>query len=214
MRDLRRAALQQGGILDGLDERTIGVAIDALARTSPPDPAILRFLLRRYGMTGQQDLEAVLSSSLACALDACEGGLAEPARSEWLLLFVDAAALFQDERPRSTAAALAANARRDWPLGPGAVMAAAMRSIGACLRASDVCVDCEATQGLLADVVDELERIVGPLYRPGQGVAHTVSDPASPRDTLADQVQTASALLDAYEGTGRLPYSMLAEELM
>jgi uncharacterized protein YyaL (SSP411 family) len=89
-----------------------------------------------------------------------------------------------------------------------------MRSIDACLRASDVCVDRGETQGLIADAVDELERIVGPLYRPGEGVAHTVSEPASARGNLADQVHTASALLDAYERTGRLPYSMLAEELM
>jgi len=214
LRDLRRAALQQDGILDRLDGITIAVATEALARESPPAPTILRFLLRRYAMTGQQRLEAVLGPSLARALDAYGRGSAEPARSDWLLLCVDAATRSQDERPRNTAAALAANARRDWPCESGAVTSVAMRSIGACLRASDICIDREETRGLIADAVDELERIVGPLYRPGQGVAHTVNEPASARDNLADQVHAASALLDAYERTGRLPYSMLAEELM
>ncbi len=214
MQDLRRAALQQDGILDRLDEITIAFATEALVRDSPPAPAILRFLLRRYAMTGQQNLEAVLGPLLARALDASGRGSGEPGRSDWLLLCIDAATLSEDERPRSTAAALAASVRRDWPCRSGAVTAVVMRSIGACLRASDICVDREETRGLMADAVDELERIVGPLYRPGRGVAHTVNEPASARDNLADQVHTASALLDAYERTGRLPYSMLSEELM
>jgi len=48
--------------------------------------------------------------------------------------------------------------------------------------------------------IDELERIIASAYRPGESL------------TVAPHL--ASALLTAFEITGRLPYSMLAEELM
>src|SRR5207344_999318 len=46
--------------------------------------------------------------------------------------------------------------------------------------------------------------MAGGAYQPGEGV----------RGGLINQVRAASALLTAFEITGRLPYSMLAEELM
>ena len=52
--------------------------------------------------------------------------------------------------------------------------------------------------------IDQLEHVVGGAYQPGAGV----------RGGLANQVRAASAHLTAFEITGRLPYSMLAEELM
>src|SRR5437763_155735 len=47
------------------------------------------------------------------------------------------------------------------------------------------------------------ERIGGRSYGPGEGIGD-----------YADHVRAAGALLTAYETTGRLPYAMLAEELM
>ena len=44
------------------------------------------------------------------------------------------------------------------------------------------------------------------VYEPGEGVAHTLSEPGERAATLSDQVATASALLTAYAVTGRLPY--------
>jgi len=41
-----------------------------------------------------------------------------------------------------------------------------------------------------------------------------VNEPGGVRGQLADHVRSASALLTAFSLTGRLPYSMLAEELM
>ena len=52
---------------------------------------------------------------------------------------------------------------------------------------------------------------MGAAYEPGEGLSRAV---AGGRARLADHVSAASALLTAYECTGRLPYSMLAEELM
>jgi uncharacterized protein YyaL (SSP411 family) len=52
--------------------------------------------------------------------------------------------------------------------------------------------------------IDQLEHVIGGAYQPGAGV----------RGGLINQVRAASALLTAFEITGRLPYSMLAEELM
>ena len=51
-------------------------------------------------------------------------------------------------------------------------------------------------------------------YRPGRGLARAVNDPGGARGALADHVRTSSALLTAYDVSGRLPYPMLAEELM
>ena len=176
-------------------------------------------------MTGREELEAAIGPSLARALDAsafvgpsfssgAAGSTDALASADLLFLFVDAAQLSPDTRLRQAAAVVADGVRSDWPLAPGAAtISIAMRSIDACLRASDVCGEEVDTHALIADAVDELERIVGPLYRPGEGIAHTVGSPGD-RGGLADQVGTASALLTAHALTGRLPYSMLAEELM
>jgi uncharacterized protein YyaL (SSP411 family) len=64
------------------------------------------------------------------------------------------------------------------------------------------------------DAIDELERIVAAAYRPGRGLARSVDDPGGARGRLDDYVRTSSALLTAFDFSGRLPYPMLAEELM
>jgi uncharacterized protein YyaL (SSP411 family) len=69
-------------------------------------------------------------------------------------------------------------------------------------------------QSIVPDAIDELERIVAGAYRPGDGLAHSLNEPRGVRGRLVDHVRTSSALLAAYELTGRLPYPMLAEELM
>src|SRR5207244_6229805 len=83
-------------------------------------------------------------------------------------------------------------------------------SVDACLAAGDVC---DARQ-LVPAAIDELERVAGAAYRPGAGIARRVAEPDGERGRLADQVRAASALLAAYVRTARLPYAMLAEELM
>jgi uncharacterized protein YyaL (SSP411 family) len=61
-----------------------------------------------------------------------------------------------------------------------------------------------------------LESVIAPAYSPGDGVAHVVD---TGRDNgvkglLTDQIHAASALIWAHAATGRLPYSMLAAELL
>jgi uncharacterized protein YyaL (SSP411 family) len=60
-------------------------------------------------------------------------------------------------------------------------------------------------QSGLASAIDGLERLVRSSYEPGEGVIGA---------ELHDQLLSALAFLTAFELTGRLPYSMLAEELL
>ena len=85
-----------------------------------------------------------------------------------------------------------------------------MRSVGACLDAADL-VD---PRELVPAAVDELERIIGAAYRPGAGLARNLRAPEDERGDAGTHVRVSAALLSAYACTGRLPYSMLAEELM
>jgi hypothetical protein len=67
---------------------------------------------------------------------------------------------------------------------------------------------------LIPAAVDELERVICRVYRPGEPIAASLSRPDEADGRLEDHVGAASALLTAYAVTGRLPYSMLAEELI
>jgi uncharacterized protein YyaL (SSP411 family) len=69
--------------------------------------------------------------------------------------------------------------------------------------------------------VKSLERVLLASYRPGAGVAH-YHDPSTAlgahgdeqvRGLLDDQIQMAAASLDAFDATGNVVYSMMAEEL-
>lgn len=62
-----------------------------------------------------------------------------------------------------------------------------------------------AVNTCLAGTIDDLERLIRAGYEPGDGLVDA---------SLSDQLRTAVALLTAFELTGRLPYSMLAEELL
>ena len=66
----------------------------------------------------------------------------------------------------------------------------------------------------MQDAIDQLERVVGGGYRPGDGLVARSATASRRRGSVADHVRGASALLTALELTGRLPYSMLAEELI
>ena len=63
----------------------------------------------------------------------------------------------------------------------------------------------EAVNRSLAPTIDDLEQLIRAAYEPGDGLLDA---------SLQDQLRTAVALLTAFELTGRLPYSMLAEELL
>ena len=63
----------------------------------------------------------------------------------------------------------------------------------------------ESVQSQLGSTLDDLEQLVRSTYEPGEGMVGA---------ELADQLESALAFLTAFELTGRLPYSMLAEELL
>ena len=63
----------------------------------------------------------------------------------------------------------------------------------------------ESVQLHLSPTIDALERLVRTAYEPGELLAGA---------DLDGQLQSALAFLTAFELTGRLPYSMLAEELL
>jgi hypothetical protein len=63
----------------------------------------------------------------------------------------------------------------------------------------------ESVRVHLSPTIDGLERFVRSAYEPGEGLIGA---------DVADQIRSALAFLTAFELTGRLPYSMLAEELL
>jgi hypothetical protein len=162
------------------------------------NPPALTFLLREYRATDRADLGEALGRALAIALDRYTRDVTVIDRAAWLTLFAETLAISEDDRLRAAVDELVAQLRTAWPgtirADEGAV------SIDACLRAASI-VDAHE---LIPAAVDELERIIGGAYRPGQGVG----------PGLHLQVRAAAALLTAHEIAGRLPYAMLAEELM
>ncbi len=178
------------------------------------EPASLTFLLRQYLSTDREDLRDALGGALAHALASAATEPTVIGRAAWLALFVEVTALADDERILAAVGELVGGLRAAWPAMTRVDEAAA--SVDACLRARDLC----DPHDLVPAAVDQLERVVGGAYRPGGGLAYEMDGPQSARGGrrvragLADHVRAASALLTAFEITGRLPYSMLAEELM
>jgi len=167
--------------------------------TRPPDPIALVFLLRQFAATDRDAIRDRLGEALTDALAQHTGDAARAQRAAWLLLFREAAALSSDERLAAAAVGLTDSLRRDWR--SRASVADAMYAVDACLRAADV--NGDRAGALIAATIDELERIVGESYEPGEGIGD-----------YADHIRAAAALITAYDVTGRLPYAMLAEELM
>jgi uncharacterized protein YyaL (SSP411 family) len=179
--------------LDAITARLIA-ALDAGV---PVDATSLLFLLHEYLSTDRPELQDTLGVALASALEQAAAEATVMGRAAWLTLFTEVAAVADDERIVEAARRLVAELRAGWPQTLRLDEASA--SIEACLRAADL-VD---AHDLVPAAIDHLEHVVG-SYQPGEGV----------RGGAADQVRAASALLTAFEVTGRLPYSMLAEELM
>jgi hypothetical protein len=189
-----------------------GAVLQAAARDEPIAPAAVTLLLRCYAHTGRDDVLDVLGPALARALDIVAAH--DPAvehDSSWLMVFAEAATLSDDERLPAAAARLTSALRCRWPQRSD--VSTAMRSVDACLHAASIIPEETAATDVIRAAIDELERIIGVAYEPGGGLSHLLygSDEGG---ALRDYIDTAAALLTAYTVTGRLPYSMLAEELM
>jgi hypothetical protein len=193
-----------GTAIEGLVDTTVA----ALERGDPVDPWSLTFLLRCYGATDRADIREALEPGLAQALQRQALAQTVPERAAWLVLISDALAVSPDERLHETATSLISTLRNGW--GDSADVVGGAASVDACLRASRS-VDPGA---IVQDAVDELERIVAAAYRPGAGLTPRGTGGVPAPGGLAAYVALSSALLTAYDVSGRLPYSMLAEELM
>ena len=174
-------------------------------------PFALTLLLRRYGETGRDDLRDALGAGLARGMVDASQASERDERSAWLAVLLEAFELADDDRLAEAAGRLVTILSSEWP-GCGTV-ASIMRAVEAVLAAG-ACADGLPDLNRVASAVDEMERVVGHSYAPGKGVAHEIGAANSDRGTLADHAYAASALLTAYRVTGRIPYGMLADELM
>ena len=160
-------------------------------------PTVLRFLLRVYAFDESSDVGARLESALGVAVERYADTASTLERARWLTLFIDVCSVADDPRVRSAVEGLSELLAGEWPrVGD---LDSASASIEACLRAAEA----PRSRRLLSAAIDELERVVGQAYRPGHGLA-----------TVAEHVHLASALLIAFAITARIPYAMLAEELV
>jgi hypothetical protein len=192
--------------------RIVRSVVDPIAREDVRDACVPAFLLRRYlgaDSLGSEiaDLGNALGVALAQALALARSDATVIGRAAWLTLLVESTAVAEDERMLHAAAALIAGLQAEWPAQTRIDEASA--SVEACLRAAEI-VDPDS---IVQNAIDQLERVIGGSYRPGDGLVRE-RDGLRLRCSFGDHVLGASALLTAFELTGRLPYSMLAEELM
>jgi hypothetical protein len=174
-------------------ERAVLAALDGGAAA---DADALLFLLRRAQTTAGDGLVDRVGEALAAALPEADRALTVPARAAWVALLVETRQLSDDDRLDRTLARLVPLLQAQWS-------ATAIGDAALAIEATLHAVTLPAFRSIAADAIDHLERLIATAYRPGSGVGAT-----------SDQVRTASALLTAYGLSGRLPYPMLAEELM
>lgn len=186
-------------------EWIVGRVLDQLTTAGHADPTALRLLVRRFAATARDDLATALGPALG---DALAPRAASTDVAELLRLSVDALVVSDDEAVRAAAHERTATIVAAWP-SRGRV-ADAMSGVHAVLTAAPVL----DHPDLLSRSIDELERVVGHIYEPGDGVARTIGPRDDTRGDLDDLVACGRALVLAHALTNRLPYAMLAEELM
>lgn len=169
----------------------------ALARGETLDPAALLFLLRLARESADEDLAGRIGYALAESLPEASRAPTVFAAAAWVALLVEIQPLSDDDRIDAALTRLLAELRGHWA-APSIAEAAA--ALDATLCAATL----SAYAGGAAEAVDQLERLIGAHYHPGRPIG----------TAFPDQVHAASALLTAYELSGRLAYPMLAEELM
>jgi uncharacterized protein YyaL (SSP411 family) len=175
----------------------------------PPEPLGLLFLLRRMISRPERPDEDVLAQWLAHLAGDVLWERPED-NAALLTLLAEAAVVFQDDRLRRRAQIVARSLR-------DSIAAGALAGVDVVCTVAEACLDAQLVDpvdDLRPFAVDLLERTIGTAYQPGAGLGHLADQPAELRGLLVDHVRAASALLTAYTATGRLPYAMLAEELV
>lgn len=188
-------------------EEAASRAVDAVVREDLVDAAVPTLLLRHYLTGGRAQPSDALGLALAQALAFAPTEPSVIGRAGWLTLLVEATAVADDERILPAVVELIAVLRAEWPAQTRIDELSA--SVEACLRAAEIVQPDQLVQG----AIDHLERAIGGSYRPGDGLMRDRGG-VRVRCSVDDHVRGASALLTAFELTGRLPYSMLAEELI
>jgi hypothetical protein len=236
--DVKRPGLRDSRLdettLESLTDRVVDAVAEALAGAEPIAAAALQFLLRRYSTGTRSDVAEPLGAALAREVERqAEHG--SPGDVEgWIAVFSEAATISEDPRLPRAVASLLTDLRSRWTapadnvesgdrLEKGESVANAralqnaanavgevMHSVEACLLAVNV----PEARDLAAEAIDALERVVAGAYRPGQGMSHAIGKAGFIRGGLSDHVRSASTLLTAYQLTSRLPYAMLADELI
>ena len=196
--------------LDRLTDRVVDAIGVALARDETVPAAALQLLLRRYSDAARADVAESLGDALAKELDRQTARGRDDDPEEWMVLLSEAATVSDDPRLVSAAAALMPAVRQRWLSVPLDEVHVVMHAVDACLRSVNV----PEARDRAAEAIDALEQVVARSYRPGQGMSHEIAGGAVVRGGLPDHVRPGSALLTAYMLTGRLPYAMLADELM
>jgi hypothetical protein len=178
------------------------ILLRADARGEPLGPAGVTFLVRRYAATGAGELHGALERGLTGALEA------DHSSADWIHTLCEAAAVTDDERIADVVAAAAHTLRKRWPCR--GAFADAMRTVDACLTAAA----CLGGGDLIGAAIDEMERAIGIAYQPGEMLPRSLLRPDDADGGIVEHVAAAAALLTAHDVTARLPYSMLAEELI
>jgi uncharacterized protein YyaL (SSP411 family) len=182
--------------------------VEAVARADAIDATALMFLLRRYRQTDTDTLRRALEPALAQGLEARRAATTCRERAAWLRLFTEAATISAEERLREAIADLVPALRHEWT---------GCRIVGDLALAIEACLNVISVfdpRDLAPKAIDALEHLIAAAYRPGEGLVHDLDSPNGARGHLADHMCTAGALLSAYVLTWRLPYGMLAEELV
>jgi hypothetical protein len=194
-----------------LDRSTLDWLIDhivgEIAEGERVSAAALQLLLRCLSAADRIDLSQPLGAALALELHHQDNHGHDVDPEGWLVLFSEASAASDDERLPRAAARLLPGVQAAWT---DPAVDVAMRAIDASLLSVNIA----EARNLAAAAIDTLERIVSGAYRPGEGIAHLTGTPTFSRGGLADHVRSASALMTAYMLADRLPYAMLADELM
>ena len=175
--------------LDWITDRIL----QGLARGEAVGRGRLRLILHGFAATGREDLRAALGPALGGSLvTADDAAGASPSRPDRLLLLAEAVEVSDDARCVTMWRGSRTRAVQAWPSRGTVARAAA--EVEACLTAGAVL----SAAPIVAAAVDELERVIGHAYEPGEGVARTISTRSRTPGDLRDQVVAASALLTAH----------------
>lgn len=223
-------------------QRLATESLTEVAAADQPQPGLLEFLLQCYsadvdaesrevGDESREVIEAALGRAIAARSRALEAGSGAPSDAvEWLSVFVRVAELSTDPRVAAIVADLVAHVRLAWMndavagqaravsscLGAVACLnTLAARETGAASDSDDVAAFATAARELLQACLDRLETLVHRAYQPGAGMRTSLDeDDLTAESDLFAQMATADALLCAYAATRRVPYAMLAEEIV